>query len=94
MLLKKASIRTYQSPIREYLSPLVILAYTMFVGTTFLSIFAYRGISLSMGPVLEATSYIYITFFGIKIFNEKISLTKIIALFFIIMGIVIYSIFG
>ena len=43
---------------------MVIFAHAMFVGTTFLSIIAYRGIPLSMGPILEATSYIYVTIFG------------------------------
>lgn len=58
---------------KEYLNPMVIFAYAMFVGTTFLSIIAYRGIPLSMGPILEATSYIYVTVFGVKIFHERLN---------------------
>lgn len=94
VLLKKAALKEYDSPIKEYLNPLVILAYTMFVGTTFLSILAYRGIPMSLGPVLEATSYIYVTLFGVKIFNEKINSKKIVALILIIGGILIYSLMG
>ena len=94
VMLKKASMRHYDSVIREYMNPLVIFAYVMFVGTTFLSIFAYRGIPLSMGPVLEATSYIYVTIFGARIFHEKISSKKIIALVMIVTGIIIYSLLG
>ena len=70
----------------------MIVAYILFVGTTFLSIFAYRGIPLSMGPILEATSYIYVTIFGIVFFNEKMSKKKWIALVLIITGIALYSI--
>ncbi|MBQ8317202.1 MAG: multidrug ABC transporter [Lachnospiraceae bacterium] len=92
VLLKKASMKEYESRIKEYLNPLVIIAYTMFVGTTFLSIIAYKGIPLSMGPVLEATSYIYVTFFGVKIFHEKLNAKKIFALILIIGGIIVYSI--
>lgn len=55
-------MKQYESKIKEYMNPLVIIAYIMFVGTTFLSIIAYKGIPLSMGPILEATSYIYVTF--------------------------------
>ena len=80
VLLKKAALKTYDNPIREYMNPLVIFAYTLFVATTFMSILAYRGIPLSMGPVLEATSYIYVTIFGVKIFGEKINKKKIIAI--------------
>ena len=64
VLLKKAAMKHYENHLKEYLNPMVIFAYAMFVGTTFLSIIAYRGIPLSMGPILEATSYIYVTVFG------------------------------
>ena len=92
VMLKKSALKTYDSKIKEYLNPLVIVAYILFVGTTFLSIFAYRGIPLSMGPILEATSYIYVTIFGIVFFNEKMSKKKWIALVLIITGIALYSI--
>lgn len=91
VMLKKAAQKTYSSPIKEYLNPLVIFAYVIFVGTTFLSIIAYKGIPLSLGPVLEATSYIYVTIFGVKIFGEKINRKKIMALGIIIVGIIIYA---
>ena len=94
VMLKKASMKKYSSPIREYLNPLVITAYALFFGTTFLSILAYRGIPLSLGPVLEATSYIYVTIFGVLIFKEKLNKKKILALACIIGGILVYSIFG
>ena len=58
VMLKKAALRTYETKLREYLNPLVISAYMIFFGTTFLSIYAYKGIPLSMGPVLESTSYL------------------------------------
>lgn len=94
VMLKKAAMREYDSGLKEYLNPLVIFAYMLFFGTTLLSVFAYRGIPLSMGPVLEATSYIYVTFFGVKIFKEKINKGKILALIMIITGIIIYAFFG
>ena len=72
----------------------MIFAYVLFVGTTLLSILAYRGIPLSMGPILEATSYIYITIFGVKIFKEKMNRGKAAALVLIICGIAVYSLLG
>lgn len=94
VMLKKSALKTYSSPIQEYLNPLVVVAYILFIGTTFLSILAYRGIPLSMGPVLEATSYIYVTIFGVTIFKEKINGKKLLALGLIIAGILVYSLFG
>lgn len=94
VMLKKAALRQYPNKIREYLNPLVIIAYTIFVGTTFLSIYAYKGIPLSMGPVLEAASYIYVTIFGVTIFKEKLNRRKLIGLALIVLGIIVYSLLG
>ena len=91
VLLKKAAMKRYDSRIREYLNPQVILAYGLFFGTTLLSVFAYRGISLSLGPVLEATSYIYVTFFGVTIFKEKMNVKKVLAIVILLTGICIYA---
>ena len=92
VLLKKAAMKQYDSPIQEYLNPQVILAYVLFFGTTLLSILAYRGIPLSLGPVLEATSYIYVTLFGVTIFKEKMNRRKLFSLAVLLAGIVIYAI--
>lgn len=94
VMLKKAAQKNYDSVIKEYLNPLVIFAYVLFVGTTFLSIFAYKGIPLSMGPVLESTSYIYVTIFGVTIFHEKLTVRKLYGLSLILCGIFIYAFLG
>lgn len=91
VMLKKSAMKSYDNPIKEYLNPLVIIAYIFYVGTTVLTIIAYKGIPLSFGPIIESTSYIYITIFGVKIFHEKINKKKVIALFLIITGIIVYA---
>lgn len=91
VMLKKSAMQDHGSAIKEYLNPLVIFAYMMFVGSTLLSVVAYKGIPLSMGPILEATGYIYVTIFGVTIFHEKMNRKKLIALALIIGGIVVYS---
>lgn len=91
VLLKKSAEKKYTNKIKEYLNPLVIFSYMIFVAATFLSIFAYKVVPLSLGPVLEATSYIYVTVFGVLIFKESINRRKVLALILIIVGIVVYS---
>ena len=91
VMLKKAADKHFDSALKEYLNPLVIGAYSIFIVSTFLSILAYKGIPLSMGPILEATGYFYVTFFGVRIFREKLNSKKIIALALIIVGIIAYS---
>ena len=91
IILKKAALKTYDSKVQEYLNFPVISAYIIFVLTTLLSVLAYKGIPLSMGPILEATSYIYITFFGVKIFEEEINKRKVVGLILILLGMAVYS---
>ena len=94
VILKKAADKTYENKIREYVNLPVISAYTIFVVATFLSVFAYKVVPLSMGPILEATSYIYITVFGVTIFKERLTKRKVVALITIIAGIIVYSVLG
>lgn len=91
VMLKKEALRDHDSLWGEYLNPLVIAAYALMLVTTLMAIIAYRGIPLSMGPVLEATSYIYVTIFGVLIFKETINKKKIFALALILVGVVVYS---
>lgn len=89
VMLKKSALKTYDSPLREYLNPLVIGAYALFVVSTLMSVAAYRGLPLSMGPVLEATGYLFVTAFGVTLFGEKLNPRKLLALGLIIGGIVV-----
>ena len=91
VLLKKSANREHDTAIREYLNPLVISAYALFVGSTMLTVFAYKGIPLSMGPVLDATAYVWVTLFGVTIFRERLSVQKLLALALVVGGIVIYA---
>lgn len=91
VLLKKAALKTYDSPLKEYLNPLVVIAYSIFVAATLLTVISYREVPLSLGPILEATSYIYVTIFGTVIFKERLSKKKITALILIVIGICIYA---
>ncbi|MCH3967667.1 MAG: multidrug ABC transporter [Atopobiaceae bacterium] len=94
VMLKKASQRTYASTFAEYANPLVVSAYAIFVGTTLLTVLAYQGIPLSLGPVLEATSYVYVTIFGVTIFHEHVGRQKLVALALILAGIAVFAVLG
>lgn len=91
VMLKKAALKQYGSVIREYLNPLVIFAYVIFFGTTLVNVLVYKGLPLSLGPVLETTGYIYVTIFGVLIFKEKVTRRTLLALGVIVTGILIYA---
>ncbi len=92
VLLKISSEKKYDSVIKEYLNFRVVFAYGIFFGATLLSILAYKGIPMTLGTVLDCTSYIFVTVFGVIIFREKINKKKIAALALIIIGIIVFSI--
>lgn len=89
VMLKRAADRTWPTPLREYLNPLVIGAYALFGLSTLMNIIGYRQVDLGLAAVLEATGYIYVTFFGITLFHERLSRKKVLALILILAGIVL-----
>ena len=68
---------------------MVIGAYICFLGASLLTTVAYRGVPLSLGPVLEATSYIYIVLLSRIFLKEKITKKKILGNILIILGVLI-----
>lgn len=92
VLLKKSSQIKYSSKIREYLNVRVILAYTIMVISSLMSVFAYKKVPLSMGTILGSTSYLYVAAFGVMVFHEKLNFKKILGLVLIVAGVIVYSI--
>ena len=87
IILKKSADKKYDSKIKEYLNPLVIIAYGIFFLATLVTIYAYKGIPLSLGPILETTGYLWVSLLGYFILKEKISRRKILGLVVVIVGI-------
>lgn len=91
IMLKKATLKKYDSIFKEYLNPLVIFSYGLYVVTTVLTVVAYKEIPLSLGMVLETTGYFYVTVLGVVILGEKLNMKKVVSLLMIIVGIMIYA---
>lgn len=94
VMLKISASRQHQSAVKEYANPLVVGAYALFVLSTLMTVYAYKEVPLSMGPILESTSYLYITAFGVLIFKEKVSAKKLLALALIVGGICVFALLG
>lgn len=92
VLLKISADKEYSSIWKEYLNLRTIGAYGMFFLSTIITVFAYKYVSLSMGAVLEASGYIFVTLFGTVILKEKVGKKKLIGLGLILIGIVVFNI--
>nr|MBQ8252917.1 EamA family transporter [Lachnospiraceae bacterium] len=94
IILKKSANIQYDSWIKEYLNVRVISAYGIFFLSSFLTMFAYKYVPLSIGPMLETCGYIFVAVLGVLILKEKISKRKFAGMALIIAGVVIVSLFG
>ena len=91
-LLKISAYKEYESKIKEYLNFKVILAYAIFFISSLLTILAYRGVPLSMGPVLETTGYLWVSLLGHFVLKEKVSRRKVLGLAVIVCGVIVSGI--
>lgn len=91
IILKTSADKQYDSIIQEYINPKVIIAYGMFFLSSLITILAYKGVPLSMGPILEATGYIWVAILGRLVLKEEISKMKMTGVVLIIIGIVVFT---
>lgn len=91
IMLKKSASKTYENKIKEYLNPVVILAYGLFFCSSLLTVVAYKFVPLSMGPILEATGYIWVAILGFIFLKEHIGKKKIVGLVVIVAGIIVFN---
>ena len=91
VVLKISAKQEYDSKLKEYLNAKVLFAYAMFFGATLLTTIAYRGVPLSLGPVFEATGYLYVALLGRLVLKEGFTVKKVMGNILIIVGILICS---
>lgn len=91
IMLKKSATQEHGSMLKEYLNIKVISAYFIFFISTLLTMFSYRKVPLSMGPVLEATGYIWVAILGLIFLKEPITRKKWTGIGVILLGILIFN---
>lgn len=92
ILLKQSADGRYESKVKEYLNIRVAAAYILLFASSLLTILAYRGVPLSMGPVLETTGYLWVTILGALILKERVNRRKVLGLTVIVCGVILSGI--
>lgn len=92
VLLKKSADTKRENIIKEYLNVKTITSYTVFFIATLCSVFAYKYLPLSYGPILGTLEYIFVAVISYIFLKEKIKKKKLIALLIVLLGVFIYSI--
>ena len=94
ILLKKSANKTYESTIKEYLNPLVITAYGMFFCSMLITMYCYKFVDVSAGPILESAGYVCVAVLGCICLKEKFTVKKIAGMAVLIAGIALFSLGG
>ena len=89
VMLKKAALRNWESRLREYLNAPVIGAYVIFMAAAVMTVWAYRGMEVSQGTLLETSSYLFVFAFDVLLFRQRITPKKMIGTVLIMGGILI-----
>ena len=71
IMLKKSADKTYETTLREYLNPLVIIAYAMFFCSMLITMYCYKYVDVSAGPILESAGYIFVAVLGYIFLRER-----------------------
>lgn len=90
-ILKASANEKHENSLKEYLNFKVIFAYFLFFLSSFITVFAYKKVPLSLGPVLEASGYIFVTILGVIFLKEKVSKRKLLGLGLILVGIIVFN---
>ena len=94
ILLKKSAGKTYDSKLREYLNPLVIIAYGMFFCSMLITMYCYRFVDVSAGPILESAGYVFVAILGYIFLKEKFTKKKVIGMVVLLCGIALFALGG
>lgn len=91
IFLKISANKEYSSRIREYVNKYVIAGYGLLFLSTILTMVALRKVPLSWAPVIESSSYLFVSVLGYFILKERFTGRKILGLLVIFAGIFIFS---
>lgn len=90
ILLKKSSLRSYDSVIKEYLNPYVIIGYGLFFVVLLVNVLLLKYLPIAIvNPVGETLPIVLAFFSGMLFFNEEFTFQKVLGIIIIISGIIV-----
>lgn len=91
IMLKVSANKTYENKIKEYVNPIVISAYGIFVVSTLLTMYALRYVPLTMSPIIESCSYVFVPVLGVLVLRERISKRRLLGMAVMAVGILVFT---
>lgn len=90
ILLKKSAGKSHGSFLKEYFNLYVIFGYGMMVGSTILTILAYREIEYKNGPIIDSLGFLFVMILSFLFFREPLTKKKILGNLLILFGIAVF----
>lgn len=90
ILLKKSALRKHTGFVKEYLNKYVIAGYALLLVSLGLNMWAYQEVEYRFGPVINASSYVFVLLLGRLFLKERITAKKFWGNVLIIAGILIF----
>lgn len=87
MMGKETSFSSIGGIIKLMLSPYILTGLTMYGFATVLWLFILTRVPLSVAYPLQSVAYVFAVFGAFYIFNEPLSLTKIVGVLLIMVGV-------
>lgn len=94
LLLKSAATFEYETVLKQYLNPRVILGYGLMVLSALITVIAYRVLPLSYSPIMNALATLSLAILSWLIFKEKFTARKVLGFALIIGGILLFLVPG
>ena len=91
ILLKISANKKYASPLKEFLNPIVISAYSILVISMGLTTIALKQVPYKLGGAIESLGYLLVLIFAWIFLKEKIKRKQWIGGIMIIVGIFIFN---
>ena len=89
ILLKLSARREHRGLLREYLNGYVICGYALLAVSLLLNLWAYQGVEYRFGPVINASSYVFVLVLGRLFLRERITWKRFWGIVLIVVGILI-----
>lgn len=89
LFLKLSARKNHSKKIFEYLNFFVIAGYGLLMLTLLMNTWAYRGVEYKLGPVINATTYVFVMILSKLFLREKITPKKLVGVGLIIVGILV-----
>lgn len=90
VLLKKSTLCSHTSLLREYLNPFAISGYALMVLSMLLTVYAYSGMDYKNGPLIESFGNVIVLILSFFFFKERIRIRKLMGIICIMAGAVVF----